>query len=896
MKVTFSIHFHTVWGQTLHIIGSTPELGSWDTSRAYEMLYMGDGFWSLSIDFPDQPILLEYRYFLISNQKQIFEEWKTNHQVELDDPSRSYLLIDYWQGRPQNLAFYSSAFTKSFFGHPCDKFERVVKSKKKIILKVLAPHVERTQSLALSGNIPELGNWNINKALIFSCEKFPLWSIKLDATKLSFPFEYKFLVIENENRSLVRWENGENRILNLPFLKEKETAIMSGLQFRENSPSWKCAGLVIPVFALRTRNSCGIGDFGDLKMLLDWAKQTSQRIVQLLPINDTTMTHTWMDSYPYNAISTMALHPLYLKLDKMGKLKNPERADYFNLKQTELNQSDVALYEEVDRIKWEFFREIFEQEGSNDLNSTEFHAFFEQNKSWLIPYAAYSYFRELYNTHDFRQWENYARYDKMAVEHFCMNPQAVHHKEIQFYYYIQFHLHRQLQEVRDYAYAHGIVLKGDIPIGISKTSIEAWTEPHYFHMDVNAGAPPDDFSLTGQNWGFPTYNWEEMERDDYAWWKKRFQKMSEYFDAYRMDHILGFFRIWEIPEDSVQGLTAWFNPSLPLSISEIENAGLHFNMQQFTTPHINEYFLHEIFGEYTAEVMDVYLERTTSCYLALKDRFKTQQRIKAAFTGKEDVKSLKIRDGLYTIANEALFIADPRQPDKYHPRISASQSYLYRELNNSDRYAFDNLYWNYYYQRHNEFWKEQGYKHLIPLVSCTDMLVCGEDLGMIPQSVPEVMNKLQIFSLEIERMPKETNIEFANLHTLPYSSVSTTSTHDMSTIRGWWKEDQQRTQRYYNQVLRRDGKAPDDCPGDICEHIINNHLNAPSMLSIIPLQDWLAMDEQLRRTDVEAERINVPANPRHYWRYRMHLNIEELLNATGLNQLIRSLIKRSGRI
>ncbi len=896
MKVTFSIHFHTVWGQTLHIIGSAPELGGWDTSHACEMHYTGDGNWSLSIDLPNQPISLEYRYFLSSNRKQIFEEWQKNHQVELNDTSRSYLLIDYWQARPQNLAFYSSAFTKSLFGHPCDKFERVVKSNKKIILKVLAPHVERTQSLALSGNIPELGNWNIDKVLIFSCEKFPLWSVELDANKLTFPFEYKLVVVDNENRSHVRWENGDNRILNLPLLKENETGVISGLQFRENAPDWKCAGVVIPVFSLRTLHSCGIGDFSDLKMLLDWASQTSQRIIQLLPINDTTMTHTWMDSYPYNAISTVALHPLYLNLEKMGCLHHTDRIAYYQTKQAELNASDVVLYEDVDKIKWEFFREIFEQEGQKDLASEEFKYFFEQNKSWLIPYAAYSYFRELNNTPDFKQWGKYARYDKLEIEQFCQDTKVSHHREIQLYYYLQYHLHKQLQEVRDYAYSHGIVLKGDVPIGISKTSIEAWTEPYYFNMHVNAGAPPDDFSVTGQNWGFPTYNWQEMERDHFTWWKNRFKKMSDYFDAYRIDHILGFFRIWEIPEDSVQGLTAWFNPSLPLSPVEIENAGLPFNMQRFTTPHINEYFLHELFGEYTAEVKDVYLERTTSHHFALKDRFKTQQRIKDAFAEKDDAKSLKIREGLYFITNEVLFIADPLQPDKYHPRISASQSYLYRELSNSDRYAFDGIYWNYYYQRHNDFWKEQGYKHLIPLTSCTDMLVCGEDLGMIPQSVPEVMRKLQIFSLEIERMPKEANVDFANLHTLPYYSVCTTSTHDMTTIRGWWKEDQQRTQQYYNQVLRREGKAPDNCNGEICEQIINNHLHAPSMLTIIPLQDWLSIDEKLRRKDVDAERINIPANPRHYWRYRMHLNIEDLVKATGLNQRIQSLIRQSGRI
>ncbi len=893
MKVSFNINFYTIWGQSLYVLGSIPELGKWEIHEAKVMECKGEGNWTLELELPDNAIAFEYRYFMKSNDKIIFEEWNINHSVVISDVKNSYYLFDYWQSCPQHLAYFSSAFTKSLFAHPCDKFERVVKSDKKVLLKVLAPRIEKDCSIAITGNQEEFGNWDVSKALILSCDKFPLWSVEFDAKNLSYPIEYKFVIIENKTKSIVCWEAGENRLLNLPLLKKNETAIISGLLFKENSPDFKCAGLVIPVFSLRSFKSFGIGDFSDLKDMITWAKLTTQKIIQILPINDTTMTHTWMDSYPYNAISIYALHPLYLSLQKMGELKDKERGEYFSKKQLEINQLETLDYELVSQIKWDFFHEIFKQEGKETLSSEDYLNFFEKNKNWLVPYAAYSYLRDKYHTSDFTKWDKYSQYNKTEIENLTDINSSVY-SEIVIYYFLQYHLDKQLAEVRSYAHANGIVLKGDIPIGISKSSIEAWTEPRYFNMHAHAGAPPDDFSVTGQNWGFPTYNWSEMENDDYEWWKKRFRKMSDYFDAYRIDHILGFFRIWEIPENYVQGLCGTFNPAIPFTINEMENAGLNFNKERFTSPHINECFLPELFGEYTSEVCNVFLQRSSSHHFSLKEKYDTQKKIQSYFSDKTDSKSIQIREGLYTISNEVLFIAD-KEKQGYHPRISASNSYIYRELNNSDRYAFDYLYWNYFYQKHNDFWKEQGYKRLIPLISYTNMLVCGEDLGMIPQSVPEVMAKLQIFSLEIERMPKESNVEFTNLKNLRHFSVCTTSTHDMSTIRGWWKENWEKTQRYYNQVLHQHGEAPENCTPELCEQIVFNHLLSPSMLTILPLQDWLSTDGKIRKQDYDSERINIPANPRHYWRYRMHLSIEDLINNQEFIDKIKDLIAKSGR-
>lgn len=539
MKVTFNINFHTVWGQKLCVVGSIPELGSWEPALAKEMNYSGDGNWKLELDLPPDIKDIEYRYFLSVNDKQIFEEWEKNHRIVLDGQSDSYILYDYWQIRPDNLAFYSSAFTKSLFAHPCNTHERVVRSGRKLVIKISAPRVEKNQCVAITGNQECLGNWHPDKALLLSCDTFPEWHIDLDAAEIRYPLEYKFLVWDNDSRQPLYWESDENRILSLVPQKQGETVVISGLYFRDSLPLWRCAGSVIPVFSLRSEKSFGVGDLGDLHMLVDWARKTHQRIIQVLPMNDTTMTHTWVDSYPYSAISIYALHPMYVDLSALGTLKDPERAAFYAGKQKELNAKDTVDYEEVLKYKLGYCQEYFAGEGKAVLDTPEFKEFLAQNESWLMPYATYCFLRESYGTSDFSQWQGNSTYNKTRVRALCREDSDAW-PEISFSYFLQYVLHNQFKSVSDYARKNGVVLKGDLPIGVSRTSVEAWTEPKYFNMNGQAGAPPDDFSMNGQNWLFPTYNWDAMEKDNFSWWKKRFAKLSDYFDCFRIDHILGF--------------------------------------------------------------------------------------------------------------------------------------------------------------------------------------------------------------------------------------------------------------------------------------------------------------------------------------------------------------------
>ena len=656
----------------------------------------------------------------------------------------------------------------------------------------------------------------------------------------------------------------------------------------------KLAGTQVPVFSLRTRKSAGIGDFGDLKTMIDFVASTGQKVLQLLPINDTTITHTWTDSYPYSCISVFAIHPQYADLHALPELKDAKARAEAEKTRAELNALDKIDYEKVNDFKINYLRQIFNQEGEKMMKTAEYKAFFQASELWLVPYAQYSYLRDKNGTADFNQWPDHQVWDE-AERKALADPKTAAYKNVAFFYFVQFVLDRQMQEAHEHAKAKGVILKGDIPIGVNRNGCDVWTEPKYFNLNGQAGAPPDDFSANGQNWGFPTYNWFEMLKDGCQWWNRRFQNMARYFDAYRIDHVLGFFRIWEIPVHSVHGLLGQFAPALAMSREEIESYGLHFQEDRFTRPFITDWVLDRMFHERAGEVKEKYLDRLDDERYQMKPEVDTQRKVEALFADATDEKELWLRDGLYALISDVLFVRDHTNPGVFHPRISAQLDFIYESLYDNDKAAFNRLYNDYFYRRNNQFWYQEAMKKLPKLVQATRMLVCAEDLGMVPDCVPWVMDELKILSLELQSMPKDPSVKFGHLSRNPYRSVCTISSHDMPTLRMWWDENIQRTQEYYNTMLYRQGSAPHPLPGWLASDIISRHLTSPSMLCILSIQDWLATDEALRLPDADAERINIPATPKHYWRYRMHLNIEDLAADKRFVQNITEMISQSGR-
>lgn len=837
-----------------------------------------------------------YYYSVEREGRAVKTEWlMIKHQLDVNARKAAvYTLYDHWKAMPEDAFLYSSAFTDCI-NHQAPQEMKPETGSKIVRLIVRAPQLRDGERLGVLGADKALGAWDVQKILPMTQHTYNEWVADIDATHLEDShLEFKFVAFRNAKNELL-WENSMNRTVDLPEMKAGELVSYELDQASFALYNRKLAGTQVPVFSLRTRKSAGIGDFGDLKTMIDFVASTGQKVLQLLPINDTTITHTWTDSYPYSCISVFAIHPQYADLHALPELKDAKARAEAEKTRAELNALDKIDYEKVNDFKINYLRQIFNQEGGKMMKTAEYKAFFQDTELWLVPYAQYSYLRDKNGTADFNQWPDHQVWDE-AERKALADPKTAAYKNVAFFYFVQFVLDRQMQEAHEHAKTKGVILKGDIPIGVNRNGCDVWTEPKYFNLNGQAGAPPDDFSANGQNWGFPTYNWFEMLKDGCQWWNRRFQNMARYFDAYRIDHVLGFFRIWEIPVHSVHGLLGQFAPALAMSREEIESYGLHFQEDRFIRPFITDWVLDRVFHERAGEVKEKYLDRLDDERYQMKPEVDTQRKVEALFADATDEKELWLRDGLYALISDVLFVRDHTNPGVFHPRISAQLDFIYESLYDNDKAAFNRLYNDYFYRRNNQFWYQEAMKKLPKLVQATRMLVCAEDLGMVPDCVPWVMDELKILSLELQSMPKDPSVKFGHLSRNPYRSVCTISSHDMPTLRMWWDENIQRTQEYYNTMLYRQGPAPHPLPGWLASDIISRHLTSPSMLCILSIQDWLATDEALRLPDANAERINIPANPKHYWRYRMHLNIEDLAADKRFVQNITEMISQSGRV
>ena len=899
MKLNFHIEYRTVFGEELVLNLMTKDAQGTLLESPYRM-HTADGcHWSCELNGRfSVGNVIDYYYSVENNGVTGRREWVVApHRLELvSEKGENYMVYDHWLDIPEDAYLYSSAFTDCIARHTPVK-STVKAFPATVRLKVRAPQLRECERLAVVGDDPALGGWEILKSLAMTEHQYNEWMVNIDATRLQRPVvEFKFVVLDEDKDVSPIWEVGTNRTITLPQTGAGDVVVYELPQAFFPIYNQKCAGTLVPVFSLRSKTSFGVGDFGDLKKMVDWVAQTRQRVLQILPINDTTTTHTWTDSYPYSCISIFALHPQYADLNALPALKDEQQRQQFEQLRQELNALKQIDYERVNKAKTDYLRLLFAQEGKKMMASAKFKRFFEETRQWLVPYAQYCYLRDKYATADYTQWPDHHVWDENDRDALS-SPRTAIYKEVAFFYFVQYVLNTQMSEVHDYARQKGVILKGDIPIGVNRYGCDAWQEPRYFNLNGQAGAPPDDFSVNGQNWGFPTYNWDEMLKDDCQWWVRRFSNMAKFFDAYRIDHVLGFFRIWEIPIHAVHGLLGQFAPSLAMTRQEIEGYGLHWQEELFTEPFITDWVLDRIFKERAAEVRDKFLEPKDNGFYRMKEAFNTQRKVEAYFNTLSPIttEDTNLRDGLYALISDVLFVRDHRSPEKFHPRISAQLDFMYESLYDSDKFVFNKIYNDYYYRRNNQFWYSEAMKKLPRLVQATRMLVCAEDLGMVPDCVPWVMNELRILSLELQSMPKDPTVKFGHLSRNPYRSVCTISSHDMPTLRQWWDEDSSRTQEYYSTMLHRGDQAPHPLPGWLARDIISRHLTSPSMLCILSIQDWLAIDERLRLPDQNAERINIPANPKHYWRYRMHINIEDLLQADAFNDNLRELIQQAGR-
>lgn len=899
LSITFQLKYRTNYGETIYITANHPLFGNGNIDDALPMNYLNDEYWSISIDFSKDQLLDEdivYHYFVRSTNGSISYDFGNDKVIHPSNYPENLLIIDSWN--------YSGYYENAFYTEP---FQKVLlqQSKNHIVqtpastshtFKVKAPLLAKNQTLCILGSAKQLGNWDTENPIVMHRNNgSSYFEAHLNLTEAIFPIAYKYAVYDTVENIFINFESGNNRILFDAIVSNKQTIVNDVFAILP-STTWKGTGIAIPVFSLRSEQSFGVGEFTDIHLLVDWCKQVGIKMVQILPINDTTSTLTNADSYPYAAISAFALHPLYINLSKVATEKNKKLLNKHEEERKQLNKLDTVDYGTVMNFKIDFIKKIFPSQQAETFSSTEYKNYFKQNKHWLIPYATFCYLRDQYGTSNYKQWPAYRHFKQTDIDELT-NENSLAFKDIALHYFIQFHLHLQLKEATSYAHENGIIVKGDIAIGVFRYGTDAWQAPELFNMQVQAGAPPDDFAVKGQNWGFPTYNWQRMKEDGYNWWRQRFEQMSYYFDAFRIDHILGFFRIWSIPIHAIEGIMGNFVPAIPIYINEFNEKGISFDYHRYTKPFINDSVLWQVFGTKNEHVKNNFLNYDGFGNYTLKPDFATQVQVENYFVNIEHNELNNIlKQGLFDlISNVILFEVEGSEAQQFHFRFGINNTLSYKNLDNYTQQQLDSLYIIYFFKRQDDFWMQEAIQKLPALKRVTNMLICGEDLGMVPDCVPEVMQQLGLLSLEIQRMPKDPKKQFFHPNDAPYLSVVTPSTHDMSTIRGWWEEDKTSTQKFFNNELGQGGEAPQFCEAWINKAIVVQHLYSPAMWAVFQLQDLLGIDEEIRRENPNDERINIPANPKHYWCYRMHLSLEQLQEQTSFNNQLKKYIQLSGR-
>lgn len=866
MKLKFHIKYATAWGERLCVVMAC-HANDGQVRYHHDIMQTDDGeIWTLEtslLESRQHPLShIVYAYQVEDGDSRVLRrEWSMVARCYHYDPTKDYLFLDQWRDRPLPFHLYTDACMVTRHG----KLGEVVEPRplplyrRTLMFRVSAPQLEYGQAVAICGSHPSMGCWNPSRYLRMEYVGQHEWMLTVNAMGILLPLEYKYVVVDDHSHALLKWEEGSNRMVEGTEVADGEVRVVYGEQLRLAEKTWRTAGVAIPVAALRSEHSYGVGDFGDLRRMVAWAERTGMGIVQLLPVNDTTTSHHADDACPYNIISGFALHPHYVDLEAAGTLRSKSMMMQFRRRQQELNALATYDYEAVDRVKSEYLQQLFAEQGKKLLSTPEATAFIAACRAWLTPYA---------------------RYRKEAFDYVC---------------FVQYLLHSQLKQAADDARRRGIVIMGDMPIGMRRDSVDVEQHPALFHLDTQMGVAPDSAANGGQCWGFPPYRWEHGNRELATWLQQRLNHMQTYFGAIRLDHVLGYFRTWQIPLDGMNGVLGHYEPALPLTIDEIEYFGLHFRKELFTKPFINDSIIERTFGLHANYVKEQYLQRKAYQLYELKEEYDSQQKIQKAFEGRNDENSIWIRDGLMQLVADVLFVIDGNQAEMYHPRIFAMEEPIYEALSSEEKEAFARLYNNYFRQRHSLFWEQQAMHHLSDMLDNCRMLVCGEDLGPQPDCVQTVLDAMRILSTEAQRFPKQRNMEFAHLDANPYRSLATIATHDMQPLRLWWQANAECRQRYYITMMQKEGRAPEQLPAHLAEEIIARHLYCPSMMCILLWQDWMAMDGELRWHRPQDERINVPADPTHHWDYRMHITIEQLLQADRFNDKVKTMIARSHR-
>lgn len=328
--------------------------------------------------------------------------------------------------------------------------------------------------------------------------------------------------------------------------REKKKDVQDLLMHCPTAAQWarvgirKHHGINVPLFALRSVHSSGIGEYLDLIPLIDWCAEVGLDVIQLLPLND-----TGPETSPFSALSAIALDPKYLSLNSLPNVRDYPNLPVLMESLRALNGAQLIQYEKIHDLKQLFLRQYFAAEAAAIMETSDYQKFVSE-QDWLEGYCLYKTMRNRYLGENWDRWPSEVRDPKPAL---VKELSERYQREINYHRVVQYLCYQQMKRVREYAESKGVLLKGDIPILINRESADVWLCRELFDLKLTAGAPPDMYAEEGQKWGFPLYNWVAHEKEQFHWWKNRLRYVANFYHLYRLDHIVGFFRIFAIPFD-----------------------------------------------------------------------------------------------------------------------------------------------------------------------------------------------------------------------------------------------------------------------------------------------------------------------------------------------------------
>ncbi|MBB6482365.1 4-alpha-glucanotransferase [Spirochaeta isovalerica] len=636
----------------------------------------------------------------------------------------------------------------------------------------------------------------------------------------------------------------------------------------------KLTGVVVPVFSLRSEKSCGIGEFADLAHLGEWCRQTNLDLIQILPVNDTGYQES-----PYSALSAFALHPIFMRLEDIPESKD-FAGDIAALKK-ELEPLKRVSFASVLTGKLEILRKIYDSNIKSIRADKAVTGWMKENP-WVKNYAVFSTIRRNNLMASWKDWKNFRNPSAKDLDKLWDK----YEEDNYFHVWVQYHLEKQLKDSAAKLDSMGISLKGDIPILMNEDSCDVWADRKFFDLSLSAGAPPDMFSTDGQNWGFPVYNWTNLKKDDYSWWRKRLKQAAKFYHAYRIDHVLGFFRIWNIPFHMVTGSMGYFNPSAYISRKDLEDIG--FDKGRITwmsRPHVFEHELREKLGAEAESVINICLDRIGNENLFLfNDTYSSEKVIY-----RSDL-SDKAKSVLGEMLKNVTLI--PVDDDNFSLSWSFRETRGYESLNQWEKGKIEELSARCGAEA-EKIWEENALNLLSFMKNTTDMLVCAEDLGAVPDCVPSVLQKLGILGLKVVRWAREWGQEgdpYTKVSQYPELSVCTPAVHDSTTLRQWWFEEQDKAALAAGLDVQ---EIPYDQPGEeAVKFFLEALFRSRSAICMIQIQDFFALDSSICDSDIHFERINIPGTVQDVnWSYRMTPTVEKLMKAEKLKESISSLVE-----